>query len=248
MGRTHYIYMNGSSGCMPDTLDLCFSVEEAVGMFETIFGEDLYCDFDLQELIDSGAITVGVVYHRLENFFTEDDWEFSDSQDYDEFLEKEFDALLENGSVKRYVSDDIFDPTDAFGEIWYDYRLNEFRKTGYISLGPDYGADYASWSPCDCDSPWEHSELSMEQWIREHGDLWFTEHYEVRLRYEGDSRPWEEIEVLGIRSSDHDEHDLEECIYKVLIENDRRRVLEVRWNWVGDSQGHYFVPEYAEAA
>lgn len=248
MGRTHYIYMNGSSGCMPDTLDLCFSVDEAVGMFETIFGDDLYQNFNLAELVEDDVISAGVVYDKLATFFYDDLDYFEDKyDDEDDFIESKFAEFLEDGLVVNRAGKRM-EAIDEFGQLVRDRIVKDFRDSGYVSLGPDYGADYASWSPCDCDSPWEHSELSMEQWIREHGDLWFTEHYEVRLRYEGDSRPWEEIEVLGIRSSDHDEHDLEECIYKVLIENDRRRVLEVRWNWVGDSQGHYFVPEYAEAA
>jgi len=253
MGRTHYIYMNGSSGCMPDTCDLCFSIDEAVGMFETIFGDDLYQNFNLAIAIDEGYIKKEIVVSDLENFFSEKDWWESSAKNHDDFIEKEYDFLLEEGYVNRRIGDDCMQAIDLYGEIRVQSIVKDFRDSGYVSLGPDYGADYASWSPCDCDSPWEHSELSMEQWIREHGDLWFTEKFEVKVRYEGDNRPWEEIEAFECAASERSEYDLEGSIYKFFISNDRRRVLEVRWNWVygegdGPAQGHYFVPEYAEAA
>jgi hypothetical protein len=254
MGRTHYIYMNGSSGCMPDTCDLCFSIDEAVGMFETIFGDDLYQNFNLAELVDDDVISAGVVYDKLERFFTKHDWQASKSEDYDEFIEGEFNFFLEEGYVKSYVNPDIImEAIDEFGQLVRDLIVKDFRDSGYVNLGPDHGADYASWSPCDCDSPWEHSELSMEQWIREHGDVWFTESIKVRVRYQGDERPWENMEPFDCAVSERDEELVENMIMKAFVLHDRRRVLEVRWNWVygegdGPAQGHYFVPEYTEAA
>lgn len=242
MGKKHFIYMNGSSGCLPDNIGVSFDVDGCVSEFETIFGDDLYQHFNLAKAIDDDVIDSALVYGKLEEFFA-DELEFVD--DEDEFIEQEYAFLIEQGYVERKYSNERMEAIEAFGEAFVQAAIEEFRETGHISLGPGYGADYASWGSCTCDEPWDHSEEGMEAWLQQNGDEWFTEPVEVKLRYLGDRRPWEAIEPLEIKVSEKDDELVERTICRHMI-NHGRRVKEVRWSWLDNAsdQGHYFVPEY----
>lgn len=49
-------------------------------------------------------------------------------------------------------------------------RAARFRGDNYIELTPDDGAQYAEVVDCTCPSPWEHSEMGKDEFIRERGD------------------------------------------------------------------------------
>lgn len=246
MGREHYIYMNGSSGCMPDTLGVSFDIEGCVSLFESIFGDDLYTNFYLGDYVDSGSISMDDVVFELAKALgvEEDELETDDPENEDGVIDL-VDDFLNDGCV-AYNDKEVL-VSDLFGSRIAQLRIADFRDTGYISLGEGFGADYASWSPCTCDSPWEHSEDSEEYWLRENGDEWFTEHFELKIRYDGDNLPWERIEPLCLGWSEKlTEQEMEWLITERFVDNDRRVIREVRWNWEGVSQGHYFIPKYEE--
>jgi hypothetical protein len=222
MGKTHYIYMNGSYGCLPDTLSMSFDIKGCVDMFKMIFGDDLHQGFNLAEAIEEGKIESADVYAALENFFTEDDWEFSDV-DEDEFFEKEYALLLEQGYVKRYVNDELMEAIDMFGALYVEACLEEFRDSGHIDLGSAYGADYASGSECNCNEPWEHTDESKEYWLRWNGDEWATEE-DVWERF--DKFTDAEQLALVMKHGDHNERDAQRVIDEEVMPDSLREYVE----------------------
>lgn len=49
-------------------------------------------------------------------------------------------------------------------------RKRTLRADGWLDLKPDEGAEYAEITDCDCDEPWQHSDMTEEEFRREHAD------------------------------------------------------------------------------
>lgn len=47
---------------------------------------------------------------------------------------------------------------------------SNLAKYGIVELPRHAGAEYAEVITCNCPAPWEHSEMSKEEFIRERGD------------------------------------------------------------------------------
>jgi hypothetical protein len=60
----------------------------------------------------------------------------------------------------------------------------------------------------------------------------------VRTQHKGDRQPWEDIDPITLHVPSY----MTPADYLAQIYHDAFNLEEIRWNWAGSLQGHYYRP------